>query len=123
VGEVAHQEEVVQTLQRALETANVRAEHSTSSPCGMPLALHTCGMPPASEPAFLFHKLAALVYSSAPRLLIQQRLCSPATNTFEKLAWRAAAAPALLWTARHRKDVDCAGDRATALRARTCCIL
>lgn len=66
VGEVAHQEEVVQTLQRALETANVRAEHITSSPCGMPPALHTCGMPPASEPAFLFINLQRLFTAALP---------------------------------------------------------
>jgi len=56
----------VQTLQRALETANVRAEHITSSPCGMPPALHTCGMPPASEPAFLFINLQRLFTAALP---------------------------------------------------------
>jgi hypothetical protein len=49
MGEVAHQEEVVQTLQRALETANVRVQLTTSSLCGLPPALQLASMPYSSN--------------------------------------------------------------------------
>lgn len=142
VSEVAHQEEVVQTLQRALETANVRGParsstlltsaslctHCLQFACTLEQPVVTCavqgldagsirqGLASCSEP-----REAGKAAQRCPRKPTKARrglIVRPCPLTCV-LLWGAAAAPALLWPARHRQDVHRARDSAAAVRVRS----
>ena len=97
ISDVAHQEEVVATLQHALSSGNVRPARRSPSGCRCQPLVPDCSL--------LLPVVAAL-----PALDFLA-CCSPPSHV------PAAAAPAVLWPARHRQDHRGAGHRAPAVWA------